>query len=72
MENLPILMDDLGNFGSPTSDSERAMITERAEEILMILFAFGGDEGLGEELREAEGLLRRYAYASDTEIRIIR
>ena len=72
VENLPILMDDLGNFGSPTSDSERAMITERAEEILMILFAFGSDEGLGEELREAEGLLRRYAYASDTEIRIIR
>lgn len=27
IENLPVLTDSIGSFGSPTSDSERAMIT---------------------------------------------
>ena len=72
VENLPILVDELGNFGSPTSDSERAMVTEKAKEILMILFAFGGEAGLRSYLEEAAVLLEKYAAAKEMEIRIIR
>lgn len=71
VENLPILEDDLGNFGSPTSDSERAMITPASKDILMIMFSFGGREGIMDYLKEAEQLLVRYAAAQDIEIAVI-
>lgn len=61
IENLPVLMDSEGAFGSPTSDSERAMIADDAEEILMCIFSFSGEAGLEEYLEYGKGLLEKYA-----------
>jgi len=71
IENLPILEDDIGKFGSPTSDSERAMITADTKSVLMIVFSFGGDDRLTEHLTEAAGLLTRYASARNAETTVI-
>ena len=38
--NLPVLRDELGAFGSPTSDSVRTMVTQNTCNFLMVLFCF--------------------------------
>ncbi len=40
VEHLPVLVDALGPFGSPTSDSARSAVPEGAREVLMVLYAF--------------------------------
>ena len=40
ISNLPVLTDSIGSFGSPTSDSERAMITDDVNEILLCIYSF--------------------------------
>jgi DNA/RNA-binding domain of Phe-tRNA-synthetase-like protein len=37
IKNLPVLTDSTSSFRSPTSDSERAMITKNVSEILMYI-----------------------------------
>lgn len=72
IEHLPVVADDNGPFGSPTSDSERAMIGEGAEEIIMCIYSFSGDEALEEYLNSAKELLEKYADGSDFEMRIVK
>lgn len=42
LEGLPIFSDEEGPFGSPTSDSERTMITSATSEVLTVIISFGG------------------------------
>ncbi len=72
IEFLPVLTDKMGHFGSPTSDCERAMITENSKEIVMCIYSFSGDNDLNEYLNEAQVLLEKYADGSDFEINIIK
>ncbi len=67
VENLPVLSDAKGPFGSPTADSQRAMITEETKELLMVLFSFSKEDNIKEFLQQAECLLKRYAEAEDIE-----
>src|SRR4051812_11111519 len=46
IESLPVFADAAGAFGSPTSDSERAMVRLETRKILMVIFSFTGVEGL--------------------------
>lgn len=69
---LPVFADQDGPFGSPTSDSERSMIREDSEHILLVIISFAGEAGLGENLDRAAGLLSRYAGAADVATGIIR
>lgn len=71
IENLPVLADAAGSFGSPTSDSERAMITDAAREIMMCIFSFSGKQNVEEYLQSAEKLLKEYAAAKAVEMKII-
>lgn len=71
IEHLPVLVDNDGPFGSPTSDSERAMIGESSKEIVMCIYSFSGDADLEEYLSSAKELLEKYADGSDFETRII-
>jgi len=64
---LPVFADEIGPFGSPTSDSERAMITEETKKIMMIVIAFSKDSKLKESLARVASLLRKYANAQDIE-----
>lgn len=71
IENLPVLTDSIGSFGSPTSDSERAMITNDVSEILMCIFSFSGKTDIEEYLEYGQQLLERYANGKDIKIKII-
>ena len=44
IENLPVLADEKGAIGSSTSDSERAMITENAKEVLTLIYSFSDNQ----------------------------
>ena len=72
IEHLPVLADNDGPFGSPTSDSERAMIGESSKEIVMCIYSFSGDADLEGYLSSAKELLEKYADGSDFETRIVR
>ncbi|MCC0646573.1 MULTISPECIES: B3/4 domain-containing protein [unclassified Clostridioides] len=72
IENLPILSDSLGKFGSPTSDSERAMITTDVNEILICIFSFSPESDIEEYFGYAKDLLKEYADGKDIETKIIK
>jgi len=61
IENLPVFADAAGPFGSPTSDSERAMVSLETKRILMVVFSFTGREGLERWMQRAAELLERYS-----------
>ena len=60
IEFLPVLTDDAGPFGNPSSDSVRAMITEKTQEILLVIYSFSGRAGVMGYLEQADRLLTRY------------
>ena len=67
IEGLPVFADQLGPFGSTTSDSERAMIRLETTRIMMFLISFLGAAGMEASLRRAVERLKRYAAASEIE-----
>ena len=71
IEGLPVFADQLGPFGSTTSDSERAMIRLETARIMMVIISFRGSERLDEAVRRASSLLGKYATARDIEAGVI-
>lgn len=41
---IPVLKDEIGAFGSATTDSDRAKIHENSREVLMNIISFNGDQ----------------------------
>lgn len=72
IEYLPVLVDNNGAFGSPTSDSERAMITNTTREIIMCIYNFSGKIDMNNYLNEAKILLEKYAQGSDFKFMIVK
>lgn len=70
IENLPVLFDDAGAFGNPTSDSQRAMITEKAHSILTVIYSFS-EEDLADTLLDYQDLLEALTDAKNIELSII-
>lgn len=71
LENLPVFEDEKGKFGSTTSDSRRAMITEDTNYILMNIISFNGNEKLDTYIKDAVNLLEKYASGEEIEYKII-
>jgi len=71
IENLPVFRDDLGAFGTPTSDSSRTEVNVQTRNFLMILIDFEGDNMLKEALQLAERLIKNYCQTKNIEIQII-
>lgn len=67
IESLPVFADAAGAFGSPTSDSERAMVRLETRRILMVIFSFTGPEGLERWVGRANELLGRYSGGEEIE-----
>src|ERR1700759_874422 len=44
LEGLPVFADARGPHGSPTSDSERTMVTAETRRVIAIIISFSGDE----------------------------
>lgn len=65
IENLPVFRDNLGAFGSPTSDSHRTEVTSQTHRFLMILIDFASDNQLGEAKQMAIRGLKEYCMATN-------
>ena len=68
LQGLPVLCDAEGPFGSPTSDSERAMITHGPHRVAMVLMSFGGGVHMERHLDYAAGLVDACCGASNLEL----
>jgi DNA/RNA-binding domain of Phe-tRNA-synthetase-like protein len=64
IENLPVLRDARGAFGTPTSDSERTMVSGQTRHFLMVVFDFGRSGLLDTCLEDSTRLYRQYAQAT--------
>ncbi|WP_294180721.1 B3/4 domain-containing protein [uncultured Clostridium sp.] len=71
ISNLPVLTDSIGSFGSPTSDSERAMITDDVNEILLCIYSFSDRIDIEKYLEYGKHLLEKYAGGKGIEIKTI-
>jgi DNA/RNA-binding domain of Phe-tRNA-synthetase-like protein len=71
IEYLPVIADEEGALGSSTSDSERAMITKDAVEVLTLIYSFSNNTDLEQALKYGKEYLEKYAEAKDVESWII-
>lgn len=71
IENLPVLCDDEGPFGSPTSDSEKAMIGLNSKNIITLIYSFSENEDLSALLDKAAEYIKKYTGAENIEKLII-
>lgn len=68
---MPVLKDNLGPFGSATSDSLRTMVTEDTKRILMVIHAFGESSELQKSLDDMKSYLEAFADGTSIELKII-
>ena len=61
LQNMPLLSDDAGPFGSPVSDSNRTMVTQDTRRALLVVYAFCGKDSLAPLLEKAGSLFASLA-----------
>lgn len=71
IEKIPVYCDDLGPFGSPTSDTKRTMVTVNTKNILLFIISFNGELGLQEDINYCIELYQQYANGNNFETMII-
>jgi DNA/RNA-binding domain of Phe-tRNA-synthetase-like protein len=71
LEGLPVFCDALGPHGSPTSDSERTMVTSETKDVLAMIISFGDKEGVDRWTERMSELFARYASGNGCETQII-
>ena len=67
LEGLPVFCDAVGPHGSPTSDSERTMVTTETKRVVAVVISFGGRDGLERWTQRLSDLFQRYASGSSLE-----
>ena len=67
MENLLVLADHEGIFGSTMSDSTRAMVTEEAKDVLVVIYCFEPDMDLPAIVEKAAADFEKFAGVKDVE-----
>ena len=68
IENLPVFRDELGAFGTPTSDSKRTEVSSDTKHFLMILIDFGRSEELETAKIRTVRLLKEYCSATNIKV----
>ena len=71
LEGLPVFCDEHGPHGSPTSDSERTMVTANTSDVIAAIISFGGKDGLERWTQRLTDLFQRYASANSLQQEII-
>jgi DNA/RNA-binding domain of Phe-tRNA-synthetase-like protein len=71
LEGLPVFCDAVGPHGSPTSDSERTMVTLATKQVVAIIISFGGADGLERWAQRMSELLGPYAAAQKAWMQLI-
>ncbi len=71
IDGLPVYRDRVGGVGTPTSDEERTKISVQTSNLLMIINAYSGENGLEDAIEYSKTLLTDYAlYENDGNIEI--
>ena len=68
LEGLPVFCDAVGPHGSPTSDSERTMVTPATIQVIAIIISFGGAETLARWGQQMTELLQKYASGKNIQL----
>lgn len=68
IEGLPVFTDTNGPFGSPTSDSERAMIQLDTKQVLMVIIAFADDPRLSTHLELIGDFFETFAKSQKAQV----
>ena len=63
--HLPVLRDDKGAFGTPTSDSKRTAVRPETTSFLMVFFGFTGTQNLESNMKWAADLLLEHGGSSN-------
>ena len=71
MENMLVLADADGIFGSSMSDSTRAMVTEATRNVLVVVYCFENDIDLPALLEAGKAAFTQFAGVQDAESRIV-
>lgn len=72
IEGLPVLRDELGAFGSPTSDSVRTSVQTETRRFLAVFFDFtDGKILLDQAMNDLEDLLLRHAAAQSIDRQVL-
>ncbi len=71
LEGLAVFSDARGPHGSPTSDSERTMVTSDTKHVLAVIISFGGKDGLERWMQRMVQLFQQYAAARDCEMVVV-
>jgi DNA/RNA-binding domain of Phe-tRNA-synthetase-like protein len=71
LEGLPVFCDAVGPHGSPTSDSERTMVTLATKQVIAIIISFGGEKSLTERGQVTCSLLEKHAGARNPHWEIV-
>ncbi len=67
MENMLVLADDEGIFGSSMSDSTRAMVTENTKDVFVVIYCFEKDIDLDALLEEGKKAFEKFAKSANIE-----
>jgi DNA/RNA-binding domain of Phe-tRNA-synthetase-like protein len=70
LEGLPVFCDALGPHGSPTSDSERTMVTEATKQVIAIIISFSGAETLPRWGQQMTELLQKHTSGKNIQLEI--
>lgn len=68
---MPVFRDANGAFGTPTSDSERTSATMQTKRFLMVIIDYANSPALTSATDFAVQLLKKYAAATNVELRTI-
>lgn len=71
LEGLPVFCDARGPHGSPTSDSERTMVTSETKQVLAVIISFGGPDVLQKSCDRLTQLFENYAAGRIREVAIV-
>jgi len=65
IEFMPGLRDDIGFFGTPTSDSVRTMVTEKTISLLLVFYDFYGHDSLEDSMNYGKEILEKYCFGTN-------
>jgi len=71
IDSLPVLYDEVGPFGSPTSDSERTKITQKTKKIFLVVINFGGHANFENDIILIKTLIEKYCNGKEIQSNII-
>lgn len=71
IKNIPVYCDQIGPFGTPTSDTPRTRITEQTSNVLLFITSFNGKDGLEEDVTMAKELFTHFAEVSNFSLEIV-